>query len=113
MDDLTRRDAIQRTAGAGLIAALVPGQRDAAAQAKASDVPDTERGRMIAVGMTEDEADCWVIAAKLAGKFFDLPELHPMDKQEVATAIHVIQNKLLGRPSYRRYLGPAKAVAPK
>jgi hypothetical protein len=27
-----------------------------------------------------------------------------MDKQEVATAIHVVQNKLLSRPTYRRYL---------
>ena len=26
-----------------------------------------------------------------------------MDKQEIATAIHVIQNKLLSRPTYRKY----------
>ena len=28
---------------------------------------------------------------------------------EVATAVHVIQNKLLGRPTYRKYLAAHKA----
>jgi hypothetical protein len=60
--------------------------------------------------MTEAEADCWELAAKLAGAFFALPKLHPMDNQEVATAIHVIQNKLLSRPTYRKYLELAKKV---
>jgi hypothetical protein len=34
-----------------------------------------------------------------------------MDTQEVATAIHVIQNKLLSRPAYRKYLQIAKSQA--
>ena len=59
-------------------------------------------------GMTEDEADCWEKIAEAAGAFFALPELHPLDKAEVATAVHVIQNKLLGRPTYRKYLEIAK-----
>ena len=59
--------------------------------------------------MTEAEADCWEAIAKAAGKFFDLPKLHPMDDQEIAQAIHIVQNKLLGRPTYRRYLEMAKA----
>jgi hypothetical protein len=54
--------------------------------------------------MTGAEADCWELAARLAGQFLALPQLHPMDQQEVAQAIHVIQNKLLGRPTYRKYL---------
>ena len=62
-----------------------------------------ERGLVIQSGLTEAEADCWVAVAQAAGKFFDLPELHPMDEQEVAQAIHVIQNKLLSRPTYRKY----------
>lgn len=64
----------------------------------------TDRERVLAVGMTEEEADCWELAAKTAGAFFALPKMHPMDDQEVAQAIHVIQNKLLSRPTYRRYL---------
>ena len=65
---------------------------------------------VVAAGMTKAEADCWKKAAEVAGAFFGLPELHPMDKQEVATAVHVIQNKLLGRPTYRKYLELAKAA---
>ena len=40
---------------------------------------------------------------------WQLPELHPTDRPEVATAIHVLQNKLLARPTYRKYLEEAKA----
>lgn len=113
MDDLNRRVVIQRTAGLGLLAALVPVEAEAAAPDDGDEVPKSERERVMAVGMTEGEADCWMAAADLAGKFFDLPELHPMDKHEVTLAIHLIQNKLLSRPTYRRYLGPARAVKPK
>mgnify|MGYP006905785522 CR=1 FL=1 len=60
--------------------------------------------------MTEAEAECWTAIAAAAGKYFELPELHPMDRQEVATAIHVVQNKLLSRPTYRRYLELARAA---
>jgi len=70
-----------------------------------------DRKRVIACGMTEAEADCWEAIAKAAGKFFDLPKLHPMDDHEVAQAIHVVQNKLLGRPTYRKYLEIARAEA--
>jgi hypothetical protein len=107
MDELTRRGALQRTAGVGLLAAFLPGE---GAQGEGPDVPKEEREHVLAVGMTEGEADCWVLAANLAGRFFALPELHPMDKQEVATAIHVIQNKLLSRPTYRRYREIVKAA---
>jgi hypothetical protein len=117
VDELTRRDAIQRSAGAGLLATLGPGAMQepppAEGEKAPAEVPKTERGRVLAVGMTEGEADCWELAANLAGKYFALPELHPTDRQEVATAIHIIQNKLLGRPTYRRYLEGAKAVKPK
>ena len=60
--------------------------------------------------MTEAEADCWAATAEAAGKFFALPKLHVMDDHEVAHAIHVIQHKLLARPTYRRYLELAKAA---
>jgi hypothetical protein len=96
MDELTRRDAI-------LVAAL-GGAAAEEAQKK------TDRDFVIEAGMTAAEADCWELAARLAGKFFDLPKMHPMDAQEVAMAIHVIQNKLLSRPTYRKYLENAKAA---
>lgn len=107
MPDMTRRDALQAGAGLGL-AALVGAPAPA-------DEPDkkktpTDRDHVIAAGMTPEEADCWQATADAAGKFFALPKLHPMDAQEVATAIHVIQNKLLSRPTYRKYLEAAKAA---
>lgn len=112
MDDLTRRDALQRTAGLGLIAALATPHAQAADQdnQEAPAVPTTDRGRVLAVGMTEAEADCWEATARAAGLFFELPELHPTDKEEVAAAIHVVQYKLLSRPTYRRYLELARAA---
>jgi hypothetical protein len=33
---------------------------------------------------------------------------HPMDRQEIAVAIHVSQKKRLSRPTYRWYLELAK-----
>ncbi|MCC7495670.1 MAG: hypothetical protein IT204_25190 [Fimbriimonadaceae bacterium] len=105
MDDVTRRAALATAVGAGL-GSLVQA---------AESAPQTDRDCVLGAGLTPGEADCWELAAKCAGAFFALPELHPMDRQEIATAIHVIQNKLLGRPTYRRYLELAKArqgVAP-
>jgi hypothetical protein len=109
MDNFTRRKAVSATALAGAVAlgSLTPGE--AAAEGPDSDLDDkAERQRVIACGMTEAEADCWLLTAKAAGKFFELPKLHPMDDHEVAHAIHVIQHKLLGRPAYRRYKDLAK-----
>lgn len=109
MNDPTRRGVLQQTAALGLAAALVP--EAAAAQDEKKDdkkADNADRQRVLAVGMTEDEADCWELTGKAAGKFFSLPQLHPMDRQEVASAIHIIQNKLLSRPTYRRYLELAK-----
>lgn len=117
MNDPNRRDAFRTTAQSGMILAAIqppaanpPG--DPAAPREAAGKPsDRDRQAVIAAGMTEAEADCWALAAELAGKFFALPELHPMDKQEIATAIHVVQHRLLSRPTYRRYLESHKAQA--
>ncbi len=46
----------------------------------------------------------------LANKFSNLPVLHETDLHEVVHAIHVIQNKLFGRPAYRRYLALAQGT---
>lgn len=105
MEERTRREALYLAGGLGLVAAAGAAP---AADDRAKDVGAEERERVRKVGMTEEEADCWVLAANLAGRFFALPKMHPMDAQEVATAIHVIQNKLLSRPTYRRYLEAAR-----
>jgi hypothetical protein len=104
MDETTRRDALRRAAAAGVVALVAPaGGLAAQGKKDEGDWNARERQRLIDCGMTEAEADCWVLVAQAAGKFFELPKLHPMDEQEVAQAIHVVQNKLLGRPTYRRY----------
>ena len=123
MYDLTRRHVLQGAAGA--LAAMTPLSMASAAHRerpdgdkpgeKHADKPangpaPTDRDFVIGAGMTPAEADCWAATAEAAGKFFELPELHPMDRQEVASAIHIIQNKLLSRPTYRKYLELAKAA---
>ncbi len=119
IDDLTRRALLARTmllTGAGAAtAALAPLAPAAPAAAGLLDAANLDKDRefVMGAGMTEDEAECWRVAAETAGKFFALPELHPMDAQEIATAVHVIQNKLLSRPTYRKYLELAKASAGK
>jgi hypothetical protein len=73
----------------------------------------TNRELVIEAGMTKAEADCWELLTKAVGKFFELPKQHPTDASEVATAVHVFQNKLLARPTYRKYLELAKKNAEK
>ena len=99
----------RRTAIAGTLAAGATASRCFAATKQEGDELSEDQKFVIAAGMTEAEADCWKKVAAAAGSFFELPELHPTDKEEVATAIHVLQNKLLGRPTYRKYLELAKA----
>ena len=105
MPQIDRRTALASAlaAGAGTIAI---GQED-------KPEPDMTRdeGYVMEAGMTREEAKAWRLIAEATAAFFALPELHPMDKQEVASAVHVIQNKLLTRPTYRKYIELAKAGA--
>src|SRR5262249_46357048 len=103
MDDLNRRQVLQRTAGMGLVATLAARGEAVAADERPDEERKLDRACVLAGGMTEAEADCWELAAELAGKLFDLPEMHPMDRQEIATAIHALQYRLLSRPTYRKY----------
>jgi hypothetical protein len=64
----------------------------------------TERERAMACGMIAEEAECWELTVSLARRWFALPNLHESDDPEVVHAIHVVQNKLLSRPTYRQYL---------
>lgn len=104
MKQLSRRTAIGLTTAASTLA-LITKPPQASEQTAEEDGYDAqaERAYVMKCGMTAEEADCWIAVADAAAKFFELEELHPMDDQEVAQAIHVIQNKLLSRPTYRRY----------
>lgn len=110
MDSLNRRDALPRAAGVGVLAALDP---QAQAEPSKNEQRRVDRKSVLAAGLTEPEADCWELAAELAGKLFDLPQLHPMDKQEIVSAIHVIQHRLLSRPAYRKYKDAVKEFSKK
>ena len=101
--NMNRRTVIASTIAAASMAV----SSDAAADEKDDLTPDQQF--VIGAGLTRDEAECWKKTAEAAAAFFKLPNLHPMDRQEVASAIHVLQNKLLGRPTYRKYLELAKA----
>jgi len=103
MSKFTRRSAIS---AALLNATVVHNSAPAAQDDEEALTQDQEF--VVAAGMTRDEADCWKKIAEAAGAFFKLPELHAMDSQEVASAIHIVQNKLLARPTYRKYLELAK-----
>lgn len=114
-----RRQLLQYVSSAGIWMATAedgkPSQDDEGESprpAPADFIPDpkhaADRERVLAAGMTEQEANCWELAAKLAGGMFALPDPHPMDNHEISHAIHVIQNKLLARPTYREYLKLAK-----
>jgi len=94
MDESTRREALGLAALLGAIALVGATPGPAAAQEQPKDQVDekADRERVLACGMTEAEADCWETVAKAAGKFFELPKLHPMDDHEVAHAIHIIQH---------------------
>lgn len=63
-----------------------------------------ERERALTVGLTEQEAGCWELAGTLVGRLYNLPTLHETDWHDLVHAIHSIQNKLLARPAYRKYL---------
>ncbi len=107
MANVTRRSVL--ALGAAAVAAPSPAADEPAKQDKGS----ADRKHVMAAGMTEAEADCWETIARAAGQFFALPKLHPLDGPEVAQAIHIVQNKLLSRPTYRKYLEEAKKAASK
>jgi len=108
MDALNRRQALALGATAGA-AALLPTH---VAPAQDQDRWAVEREKVRDSGMTDAEADCWVKVAQAAGAMLALPKLHVMDEQEIADAVHVLQWKLLSRPTYRRYLEISKGRKP-
>ena len=103
-----RRTAFKTAIAGGAFAALPHFASDPVLAQVQQDIK-TDKQCIMEAGLTEAEAECWEKLASAVGAFFQLPELHPGDAREVAVATHVIQNKLLGRPTYRKYLEIAKA----
>ena len=63
-----------------------------------------DKQAVLSAGMTEQEAEAWSHIAESAKLLLELTEMHTADKREIAEAIHIIQQKLLARPTYRKYL---------
>jgi hypothetical protein len=64
-------------------------------------------------GMTEAEAKAWVLTADAASmvlRLTDQEPSHPMEREEVCHAFHVVQGWLAGRP-FLRALGEAQKEA--
>ncbi len=113
MTSMTRRTALAAFASTTAIAGIKDQRLSAqSAGAPAANPPATdwvaERARVMAVGFTADEAECWELIARAAAKFFELPVLGELDKHEIAEATHVFQQKLLARPAYRSYVDLTK-----
>jgi hypothetical protein len=108
MKEMTRREILKSMAVAGAATSLPTEMGTQIAIERSEEEKKLDRQRVIASGLTEAEADCWEMVAEAAGKFFRLPKLHPMDEEEIAQAIHIIQYKLLSRPTYRKYLELAR-----
>lgn len=107
MASVSRRTALETIMGVAVMAGTAPGRavgqgESAAAEEAARWV--AERARVMQLGFTADEAECWEHIARAAAKFFELPVLSELDAHEIAEATHVFQNKLLSRPVYRRYV---------
>ena len=111
MDEITRRDVLGATAivGAASLAAMVPASASAEEKPNVESNEKLDRQHVLACGLTEAEADCWVLLGRTAAKFFELPKLHVMDDHEIAHAIHILQYRLLSRPTYRKYTEKPKA----
>ena len=108
MDEITRRAALKSIVVAGTAADWLTAPNPQVDVKRSDEEKKRDRQRVLACGMTEAEADCWEAIAEAAGAFFRLPKLHPTDGDEVAEAVHIIQNKLLSRPTYRKYVDLAK-----
>ncbi|WP_129840043.1 hypothetical protein [Streptomyces sp. RFCAC02] len=71
-----------------------------------------DRRRVLALGFTAAEADCWLLVARAGAAFFALPEVHPSETPDVVDAVHVVQRILMQRPAYRRYREMGEAEEP-
>jgi hypothetical protein len=68
-----------------------------------TDAELKDRKRVLSVGFTDDEADTWLSINRGAAKMLSLPELHPSDRKDIADAVHILQDRLMLRPAYKKY----------
>lgn len=54
-------------------------------------------------GLTTAELEAWNLLAAAATRIMSLPSQHPMEREEYAHAIHVLQRCLLARPAVRDF----------
>jgi|tagenome__1003787_1003787.scaffolds.fasta_scaffold20968070_4 hypothetical protein len=66
-----------------------------------ADAHDKQRQRLVEHGMTNQEIDLWYDLGTVAGRFLDLPILHPNERDETVVELHKLQNRLLSRPGLR------------
>jgi hypothetical protein len=82
--------------------------RDALFKASSLLRPSPNIAAFVAAGMTEREAEVWEKVRHAAGSYLRLtrddPNSHPMEREEICHAFHVIQGWLGSRP-FRRSLG--------
>ena len=64
-------------------------------------VEPTGRERLVNLGLTDAEIDLWYDLGALAGRFLELPTLHPNERGETVVEFHKLQNRLLARPGLR------------
>jgi hypothetical protein len=58
--------------------------------------------------MTKEEKKVFFASGELYSSFTRLKKLHPSDQREVEFHIHAIQNIILARPAYKKYLKTLK-----
>ncbi len=113
MNALTRRQMLATasalTATATTLSAALPEQKTEAKEHHWTEGEKQDRQRVISSGMTEAEADAWELLVRAGAAIFALPQQHASTNAEIAQAIHVMQDKLLARPTYRKYLELARA----
>lgn len=103
MSEWSRRDVIKVATATGLATAAVAVLAESAEAQLPADRLAQEQAVVQRCGLTASESDCWVLTAQLADTVLKLPDMTQEDRQELTTAIHLIQNKLLSRPTVRRY----------
>jgi hypothetical protein len=65
------------------------------------DEINNQRENLVELGMTQAELDVWYALGSVAGTMLYLPELYPMQQEEIAHDFHKLQSRLLARPVFR------------
>ena len=57
--------------------------------------------RLAGAGMTPEEIELWHALSDVVARLHALPELHPMGRLEIDTAVHRVEDLVLARPAMR------------